>query len=365
MSDAPEAPQHVAIRLKNPFALGFAATAGGLVAFALGGAVSSLSTVLLSIGIALFIAMALEPAVSWLERDRLSRPWAIAAVFLTFALLTVAVLAILIPVTALQVSKFAAGFPDYLASIQGSGWFRTLAEWSGQGAMYEEMIEQARSWLSDPENLLTLSGGALAVGTGVINGFSAALIVLVLTLYFLASMTTIKGAITRLTPAYARPRVSRVADELTRSVGAYVSGMGVIAFINAVFTLVLLLVLRVPFAPLLAVLAFLLAMIPNVGTMVFWVLGSLVSLLTVGWVGLVFVIGYFAYVQFESYVLSGRITGRAVPVPGALTVIGAMVGGTLLGLLGAVVAVPVTASVLMIINEVFIPRQDARTDPDE
>jgi predicted PurR-regulated permease PerM len=95
-----------------------------------------------------------------------------------------------------------------------------------------------------------------------------------------------------------------------------------------------------------------------------WIIASLVALFTVGWLGLVFVIVYFAYMQVEAYVMTPRVMSKAVSVPGALVLIGAMAGAALLGLLGALIAVPVTASILMVINEVVVPRQDAKVDAE-
>lgn len=356
--------QRVSARLTNPFAWGFAATAGGLVAIVLGGAMATLSTVFISIGVALFIAMALEPVVTWLTGDRLSRGAAITVVFLTFALVAVILLALIIPTAGSQVMAFTQRIPDHVAAIQESRWFQDLVVASGQGEVYADLLERARRWVSDPGNLLALGGGALAVGSGVVNGISGTLIVLVLTLYFLASMPTMKSALTRLAPAYARPRVSTMTEQVTASVGNYVSGMVVLAVANSVVSLVLLMALGVPFAPMLAVLALFVTMIPMVGSVVFWIVASLVALLTTGWLGLVFVGVYFTYMQVEAYALTPRVMSRTVRIPGSLVLIGAMVGGTLLGLLGALVAVPVTASALMVVREVVVPRQDARTHPD-
>lgn len=355
----------VAASLSNPFAWGFLATFGGLVAIWLGGALSSLATVLISVGVALFIAMALDPLVRWLERHRLSRGLAIGVVFLLFAIVVAALLALVIPTAVIQITEFAKSFPRYLTDIQDTAWFQRIVETTGQEEVYEGIISSVRDWISNPANILAIGGGALAVGSGLVNGVSGTLIVLVLTLYFLASLNTFKGAIVRTAPAYGRPQVARLTEQLTSSVGSYVSGMAILAFCNAVFTLVLMTMLGVPFAPLLAVLALFITMIPMIGSVAFWVIASVVSLLTIGWLGLVFVGVYFAYMQVEAYVMTPRAMSKAVSIPGSLVLIGAMVGGTLLGLLGALVAVPVTASILTIYKEVFLPRQDAKLVPDD
>ena len=136
--------------------------------------------------------------------------------------------------------------------------------------------------------------------------------------------------------------------------------MAILAFFNAVFSFILLTVLGVPFAALLAFLALLITMIPMVGPALFWILATSVSLFHSWWIGLIFAAVYFAYMQVEAYVMTPRVMTKAVDIPGSLVLIGAMVGGTLLGLLGALVAVPVTASLLMIVNKVYVPRQDEK-----
>lgn len=356
--------RRLVIDLGNPFVWGFTATVGALVAISLGGAMASLSTVLVSIGAALFIALALDPLVRWLERHKMSRGLAIAVVFAGFALVLAVILAIVIPIAAVQITQFAAAVPDYITSLQQSEWYRNLANATGQASLYGTLLEQLRGWLSNPANLLAIGGGALAVGTGVVNAASGTLIVLVLTLYFLASLQGMKNALNKLAPAHARTGLATMIDQIAESVGGYVSGMAILAAANAVVAFILLSLLGVPFAPLLAFLALLITMIPMIGSVVFWLIATAVTLFTSWWAGLIFALVYFAYMQVEAYVMTPRVMTKAVDIPGALVLIGAMVGGTLLGLLGALVAVPVTAALLMIVNDVFVPRQDAKVVPD-
>jgi len=356
--------RRLGVDLGHPFAWGFTATVGGLVALALASSVINLSTVLISVGVALFIALALDPLVRWLENHRMSRGLSIAVVFAGFFLVLGGMIAIVVPTAVVQITQFAAAVPGYLTDMQNSDWFKNLVALSGQSDVFANLVNQARTWLSDPANLLAIGGGALAVGTGVVNAISGTLIVLVLTLYFLASLKSMKGALERLAPAYARPQLSEITDQITESVGGYVSGMAILAFCNAVFALILMTILGVPFAALLAFLALLITMIPMVGPVLFWLLASAVICFTSPISALIFAIIYFAYMQVEAYIMTPRVMNKAVDIPGSLVLIGAMVGGTLLGLLGALIAVPVTASLLMIVNKVFIPKQDAKLVPD-
>lgn len=363
--DAASAPGSVKLRilahLSSPFSWGFLAAAGALVAIWLGGALVSLSTVMVWIGAALFIALALDPMVRWLEARRMGRGLAMTVVFLAFVLVLAGLLALVIPTAITQITEFAASVPGYITSLQESEWLQSIINSTGQSSLYDTMFTQARTWLSDPANLFALGGGALSVGTGVVNGISGVLIVMVLTLYFLASLGSIKRAAVVLAPAYARPKLTDFVQRITESVGGYVSGMGLLAMMNALFAFILLSILGVPFASMLALCALAITFIPMVGPTLFWILGTTVTFFNSWVLGLIFAGVYFAYMQVEAYVFTPRVMTKAVDIPGSLVLIGAMVGGTLLGLLGALVAVPVTASLLMIVQEVFLPRQNAKT----
>lgn len=109
-----------------------------------------------------------------------------------------------------------------------------------------------------------------------------------------------------------------------------------------------------------AAIAFCITLIPLVGSVLFWILGTCLALFTNPIAALIFAAIYLVYMQIEAYVITPRVMNKAVSVPGSLVVIGALAGGTLLGLLGALVAVPVTASILIIIKQVLVPKQDAR-----
>ena len=352
------------IYLSRPLSIGFFATIGGLIAVGLAGALSTLVSVMLTVGVALFVAMALEPLLRWLQKRKLGRGAAIAVVFIGMALVVGLLLALVVPVAVVQIAELVKAFPGYVTSLQDQAWFQRIINASGQADLYEQLLAQARQWLANPNNLAIIGGGALAIGTGIVNAASGTLIVLVLTLYFLGCMEQLKAAVVRLSPAYGRPQVRRVTDQLTESVGGYVSGMAILAVCNAVVTFLLLTVLGVPFAALLGAMALLVTMIPMIGSVQQWIIASIVALFTVGWLGLVFVVVYFAYMQVEAYVMTPRIMTKAVSIPGALVLISAMAGGALLGLLGVLIAVPITASILMVINEVVVPRQDAKVDAE-
>ena len=345
-------------RIDKPFVFGFLATLGGLAAVLLGLTLSNLSTVLIYIAFALFAALGLDPAVRFLERRGLSRGVSVLIVILSLLVLLIAVLVLIVPIVVNQVSIFARSIQPMIQDFMHSDVYRWL---EGQfGAQFEDLFGEVQKFLSDPSNIAAIGGGALQVGASIATGVSGLIVVLVLTLYFVATLPSMKTGLLRLVPARDRKRAGDITDQITDSVGGYVQGMVILAFINAMITLLLYTVLGLPFPPLMATVAFLVTMIPLVGPVLFWVIGSSIALFANPVAALVFAGIYLAYMQIEAYVITPRVMNRAVSVPGALVVIGALAGGTLLGLLGALIAVPVAASILIIVKQIWIPRQDSR-----
>ncbi|GAA3934219.1 AI-2E family transporter [Microbacterium soli] len=345
-------------RIDKPFVFGFLVTIGGLAAILLAITLTSLSTVLIYIAFALFAALGLDPAVRFLERRGLSRGLSVLAVILGLIVVLGLVLLMIVPVVVEQITSFVKSVPGLITDFMNSSVYVFLEQQFG--GQFEQLVADAQTFLTDGKTWQVIGGGALQVGSSIAAGVSGFIVVLVLTLYFVAGLPAIKTAMLRFAPARDRGRAREIVDQITDSVGGYVQGMVILAFANAVITLILYLVLGLPFPPLMATVAFLVTLIPLVGSVLFWVIGSVIALFTDPLHALLFAVIYLVYMQVEAYVLTPRVMNRAVSVPGALVVIGALAGGTLLGLLGALVAVPVTASILIIINQVWLPRQDAR-----
>lgn len=346
-------------RIERPFAFGFLVTLGALAAILLGLALSNLSTVIIYIALALFAALGLDPAVRFLERRGLSRGWGVVIVLFGLIIALGLVIWAIVPVVVAQITTFVKDVPGMVADFQTSDLYATLEDQFG--AQFQSLVGDVQGFLTDPGNIATIGGGALQVGASIANGISGAVIVLVLIIYFVATLPGMKKAMLRLAPARDRENAEIISTQITDSVGGYVMGMVTLAFINAMVVLVLYMALGLPFPVLLAVVAFLITLIPLVGSLLFWVIGTGIALFGDNIVfALIFAVVYLIYMQVESYFLTPRVMNRAISIPGSLVVIGALVGGTLLGLLGALVAVPVTASILIIIKKIWIPRQDSR-----
>ncbi|MEV4776708.1 AI-2E family transporter [Microbacterium sp. LWH12-1.2] len=345
-------------RIDRPFVFGFLVTLGGLAAVLLGLALSNLATVLIYIALALFAALGLDPAVRFLERRGLSRAVAVAVVILGLIVVVALILWMVLPIVIEQIASFVRSVPAMIQEFTATDLYATLDRQFGD--QFQTLVADIQKFLSDPGNIAAIGGGALQVGASIATGISGAIVVLVLTIYFVATLPGMKKGMLSLAPARDRARTADITDLITDAVGGYVMGMVVLAFFNAMIALVLYTALGLPFPPLMATVAFCVTLIPLVGSVMFWVIGTGLALFTDPVAALIFGIIYLVYMQVEAYVITPRVMNRAISIPGSLVVIGALAGGTLLGLLGALVAVPVAASILIIIKQVWVPRQDAR-----
>ncbi|OFI39741.1 AI-2E family transporter [Arthrobacter sp. SW1] len=340
---------------QHPLYLGFMGTAGVGVALLLFYIGTHTAQLLLWIVTALFIALGLDPVVRWLESRRVPRP---AGILLAVGVLAAGVagfFATLIPTIVEQVTEIVRQAPTWIRDFLDSEFFRSL---DSQFGVRDRISQELDKFVKNPDAVGGIFGGVVGFGSTVANSLFGALIVLVLSLYFLGALPAMKKWAYRLAPRSRRPRVEALSEEITRSVGNYVIGQACVALLNALFAFIVMNILGVPFSVLLAFVVALLAFIPLVGGMIAAIVVILVAL-TVGWqTAVIYAICYFAYLQFEAYFISPRIMQRAVAVPGAVAVISVIAGGSLLGVLGALIAIPTAAAIMLLIKEVFIVRQD-------
>ena len=338
---------------RAPFYLGFFGGLGALTAWWLGTTILAIGSTLLLIVVSLFLAAGLHPAVLFLERHGLRRGWAVLTVIVAaLGALTLFVVAI-VPVIADQVRAITDNAPGWFDQLQRNERVRALNE-------DYEILDRARDYVSNGDFLSGLFGGVLGFGLALLGAVFNAFIVLVLTLYFLASMETTKGALYRLAPASRRDRVSRLGDRILASVGGYVSGAFIVALVSGVSSLVFLFVIGLgEYAVALATVVALLGVIPMIGATLGAVVVTAIGFATDVHTGIACIVFYVVYQQVENYLIYPRVMSRSVDLPGAVIVIAALVGAALLGVVGALLAIPTAAGILMLLREVYVRRQDA------
>lgn len=354
------------MRIQNAFRLGLIGTLGVGLGVLILISVSQLSTILTYVGAAIFLALGLDPIVSWLERKGVPR-WAAILIVLVGVLAVVAgLVGLVVPIVVNEVSKLVKQIPSIIDRVASPDFLDQLQRQFPGVAVHDiaaNIVKSINDFVADPGKVTDLAGGILGAVFAIGTGFFAVVIVLILTLYFTASLNSMKRAVYQLVPASKRERFADITEQITASVGRFVTGQVSLGLINGVASFIFLSIIRAPFPAVLAFIAFLLSIIPLVGTLtgsVIIVLVCLIPGLGSPLTALVAAIWYILYMQFEAYFLSPRILSRAVSVPGAVVVIAALAGGSLLGLLGALIAIPVAASILLIIKQVVVPRQNER-----
>ena len=344
--------------MHNPVAFGFLMTVGvglALLAYYIFNNVGALVGWVTG---AIFIALGLDPIVRRLEAWGIKRNIGVIVVLAGFASAVAALVMSIGPIISEQASKFVQYAPNIYQNTIDSDWYHELDQRFNISSWVNENVPKFLESTFSSSQVNSFMSSLLSAGSTLAQSVTGVIIVLFLSLYFLTSMNTIKAWGVRLAPGSKRARVKYITDKITDSVGNYVMGQAMVAICNALFAFFTMLFLGFSFPQLMAIVILILAFIPLVGGVVALILTSLI-LLTQGWsMALWFAVAYFLYLQVEAYLISPRIMARAVSVPAGVAIISVAAGGALWGVLGALIAIPVAASMLILIREVFIPRQD-------
>jgi predicted PurR-regulated permease PerM len=338
---------------RSPFRLAFSASLGVALAYALVQSVLAVRSVLILLLIAAFLAIGLNPAVAAMERRGIRRGLAVGIVLLGVLLFFAGFALAVVPPIVDQVDQFLENAPGYITDLQSNSRIADL------DARYQ-VLDRARDLVDRPEEIGgRVFGGVLGVGKVVFSAFFSTITVLIVTLYFLANLPAMQARAYRLVPRSRRARVGLLTDEILARVGSYVAGALGIGTLAGVSTFVLLSVLGVRYPLALSMVVALTALIPLVGATIGAVLVTTVALFSSVTAALVCVVFYLVYQQVENYVIYPRVMKRSVDVSPAATVVAVLIGGSLLGVLGALLAIPLAAAVQLVLAEVVEPRQDA------
>jgi predicted PurR-regulated permease PerM len=335
---------------RSPFFVGMAAAAGVAVTYGLVELLIRARSVLILIGLALFIAAGLDPAVNWLTRRRLPRWCAVIVILLVVAAVVAGFVAAATPPLTAQITALVHELPHYVTTLKDHN--------SQVGQLNSRFhIEERISKLLSSKGT-ALVGGVLGAGALVLSAASELLVVVVLVIYFLAAMPRIKLFLYRLAPQSRRSRVILIGDEIFVKVGGYMLGNFLTSLIAGVGTWAWLQIFGVPYPLLLGLLVALLDLIPVIGSTIGGAIVSLVALTVSLPVAIATLAFYIAYRLAEDYLIVPRIMGRTVEVPAVVTVVAVLLGGALMGLIGALVAIPAAAALRLLLNEVTFRRLD-------
>jgi predicted PurR-regulated permease PerM len=339
---------------RSPFYIGFFGALGALLAYFLWTALLGIGSVLILIVVSLFLAAGLNPAVAFLERRGLRRSYAVTAVIVAFLGAVALFLVAIVPVISDQVATISDNAPGWLDQLEHNQRIQELDD-------EYQIIDKVKDYVANGDFVSGLFGGVLGVGLKILGALFNAFIILVLTLYFLSSLDRTKNAFYRLAPASRRHRVSLLGDRIIENVGGYVSGAFIVALCAGVSSLVFLFIVGLgEYAVALAFVVALLDVIPMIGATIGAVVVTAIAFATDVKTGIICAIFFLIYQQVENYVIYPRVMSKSVDVPGAVIVIAALVGAGLLGVVGALLAIPTAAAILLIMREVVVKRQDTR-----
>jgi predicted PurR-regulated permease PerM len=335
---------------RSPFFIGMTAAAGVVLTIALVELVIKARSVLVLIGLGMFIAAGLDPVVSWLTRHRVPRWAAVTVVLLGVLGILGGFLAAAIPPLAAQSSKLIAELPHYAHTLQSHN-----SQLGRLNLKYH--IEQRLSHLLATRGS-TLVGGVLGAGALVLGALASTLAVIVLVVYFLAGMPQIKLFVYRLAPHSRRARVILIGDEIFTKVGGFVLGNVVTSAIAGLGTYLWMLAFGIPYPILLGLFVAIMDLIPVIGSTIGGAVVSLVALTVSLPVAIATLAFYIGYRLAEDYLLVPRIMGSTVKVPAVVSLVAVLLGGTLLGIVGALVAIPAAAALRLWLHEVAFRRLD-------
>ena len=270
-------PNQNPIKISNAFQVGLLGGLGVLTAILIGNALTAIATIITYVSAAIFITLGLDPVVSFLERRRLPRGVAILIVVLVIFGALGGLIALLVPTIASQGTTLFNNAPEILNNFATTPWVHSL-DLQLNGSI-SHGLDNVGSFLGNSNNWPTMLGGVVQVSMMVFNGFFAGLTILILSLYFMASLSSFKKFTYSLVPASKRASFIEFSEVISTSIGRYVIGQVSVAALNAILGFIVMTIFGVPYAVVLAVLSFLLVLVPMIGSMVNSALVILVALM--------------------------------------------------------------------------------------
>lgn len=307
---------------------------------------------------ATFIAVALSGPVNRLN-NHMRRGFAIAIVYLVVVLVPVGLTALVVPPLVTQGTNLAEDLPNYANDVQDyvnkNKRLRELDDKYDLTGQLQKQANQLPGKIGDAAKVLS------DIGLGLVNSVFALVNILILSIFIVAGGRTWTEAALKLRPEAERERVRRILDSTANAVGGYVQGALTIALIAGVQAFIVMEILGVPFAAPLAVLAGLASLIPLVGATVAAIVIGLVTLFndfptdTIIWA-----VWAVVYQQIENNIIQPQVQRRTVQVQPIVVLVAVLFGSTLMGVVGAIVAIPLAASIQIALREWWEWRQELK-----
>ncbi|MEX1037437.1 MAG: AI-2E family transporter [Acidimicrobiia bacterium] len=328
--------------------------------------VDKIADLLFMVFVALFVAVAMEPPVHTLAKRGWSRGAATGLVFLTATVIAVIFVISLVPILVSQVGQLIEEFPRYIESVS-----RLLEDWFGLEFSESEITDQSRAaqdWLS--ENVGSLLGGVVGFGSTVFGFVFFVITVALFSFYMVAELPKLQQTVLSVLTPERQRRALAIWDTAVEKMGGYIYSRLILAALGGTISAIFLTALKIPFSvPLGIWIGVLSQFIPVVGTYLAAILPSVVALSVSGTTALWVVVFFVIYQQIENFLISPKITERTMSLHPAVSVAAIIVGGSILGPIGIILALPFTAIVQALISTsihrhevVFPAREDVASD---
>jgi predicted PurR-regulated permease PerM len=305
----------------------------------------SVRGILLIVLVAAVLAAGLDPQVKWFQRRGMSRAWAVTII----GLLGVSFLALfawlVIPQAVRQAHDLARDFPGYLARLRDSTG--TLGSLEARYHL-SARLQQASARLPD-----LAIGKISSITAGAGSVIANTLTIAVLTSYFLLGLDRGHAAAKTIVAGRHSERNIRILDESLERIGGYVSGNIFISVIAGTLAFIVLKILGVPFAAALAVWVAIADLIPGVGAMIGAVVCVIVALFTSVFDGVAVAVYFIVYQRFENYVILPRVMTKAIDLSAPTVIVTLLIGSSLAGLAGALIALPLVAASKVVVRELW------------
>ena len=332
---------------RRVFAYAAVATLGVVLVLVGARTIFAVRGLLVQVFVAAFIAVSLDPAVRWLIAHKVKRSRAVALVVAVFLLLLGGFGYATIPALVNQATQLGRDFPGYL---------QHLREQSPSLARLEDRFHlqpKIEAWARRAPSFLTHE--AFTVGTRFFGALLTTLLVVVLTVYFMADLPRLERGVVRLFPKRHRANAANVVAVMVDKVGAYMIGNLIISLIAGVAAFIALISLRVPFSVPLAVAVAITDLIPLIGATLGAAICVVVAFATTDlWPNTVVLVIFFVlYQQFENYLIAPRVLRNTVELPSVAVLLVALIGASMLGIVGALIAIPIAASVRVVLGPIL------------
>ncbi|MGW4561911.1 AI-2E family transporter [Streptomyces sp. NPDC004561] len=311
--------------------------------------VSQLLTLLL---LALFVAIGLEPVVAWLTRHRLRRGWAVAVVVAALLLFLAGFAAIVEPPVTKEVTALIKAAPTWLQELHDHH--------SALGRLEDRyhVVSRVKQTLSS-QGASGIAGGLLGAGKTVLSALTSLVIVVIVTLYLMAGLPAIKRFCLRFIAASKRDHAQEITDEILNRTGRFLLGNLATSAIAGLATFAWCWGVGVPYPAALGIFVALMDLIPILGSTIAGVIVSLVALSVSLLIAGLTAAFYTVFRLAEDYLITPKAMKYAVDVHPIVTIVGVLIGGALLGIIGALVAIPIAVAIGIILDEYVFTHTDA------